>query len=260
MAKVERLRDLGVGRRDMCMIPPGNIKIEPGHNPRNYKLAENRAHLDELKANIRHRGVQVPLLVRYDPQTQEAVLVDGECRLRACLELVKEGHEIDAVPCSQVTAGNETQRLVLALTANTGKPLSQWEVGSAFQRLVGFGWDTAKIADQLGYSERFVTEAIRLADAPEDVKHLLSEGAVTPSLVQYHMSKAGGNLSMTIRAKVEEAKAKGKKTAKRSKSTPKPALHHVLREAWNTGKIEVDGKTIELPDAVVAWLASLIGE
>ncbi len=260
MSKVERLRDLGNGRRDLCMIDPRVLKIEPHFNPRNYRLPENRAHLDELKANIKIRGVQRPLDVRFDPQSESAIVVDGECRYRAVMELIKEGEEIESVPCVQVSGGNEVSRLELAITANTGKPLSKWEIGGAFQRLIGFGWDTGKIAERLGFQERFVKEAMEVADAPEDVKHLLSAGAVTPSLVQYHMKQSGENLSLTIRAKVEEAQRNGKKIAKRKKAEPKTSIWHVLREAWSTGKIEVNGKKHDLPDEVVLWIAMQIGE
>jgi ParB-like chromosome segregation protein Spo0J len=72
------------------------------------------------------RGVLQPLLVRFDPQQQCAILNDGECRLRAVLELIEEGVEIATIPILQVQGGNETERLVIALTANTGKPLSKW--------------------------------------------------------------------------------------------------------------------------------------
>lgn len=228
-ATIERLRDLGSGRRDAIMMDPRIIQIEKEHNPRSYHLKENIDHLAELKASIKVRGVLQPLLVRYDSQQQCAVLVDGECRLRAVLELIGEGVEIETIPILQVQGGNETERLVIALTANTGKPLSKWESGTAFKRLANFGWASAKIAEQLGYSERFIKEAIELTDAPEEVKHLLSEGAVTPSLVHYHMRKAGGNVTLSIRGEVEKAKAQGKKVAKRTKKTPESKLLTAVR-------------------------------
>ncbi len=221
MAQVQRLRDLGNGRRDAIMMDPKIILIEKDFNPREYSLSENREHLDELKASIKVRGVLQPLLVRFDVQKQAAILVDGECRLRAVLELIAEGTEIESVPTLQVSGGNEVERLVMALTANTGKPLSKWEAGTAFKRLANFGWESYEIAAELGYSERFVKEAIELTDAPEEVKHILSEGAVTPSLVRYHMRKSGGNLTLTIREEVAKAKARGKKTAKRTKKAPR---------------------------------------
>jgi ParB/RepB/Spo0J family partition protein len=230
MAKaIERLRDLGSGRRDAVMMDPKIIQIEKDYNPRSYHLKENIDHLEELKASIRVRGVLQPLLVRYDAQQQCAVLVDGECRLRAVLSLIEDGVEILTVPVLQVQGGNETERLVLSLTANTGKPLSKWESGTAFKRLANFGWSSAKIAEEIGYSERYVKEAIDLVDAPEEVKHLLSEGAVTPSLVRYHMQKRGGNLTLTIRDEVEKARAKGKKVAKRAKASPESKLLAAVR-------------------------------
>lgn len=261
MTQITRLRDLGSGRRDAIMMDPKIIVIEKGHNPRDYRLKENRDHLDELKASIRERGVLQPLLVRYDAQEQCGILVDGECRLRAVLELIAEKHPIEAIPTLQVQGGNETERLVLAITANTGKPLSKWEIGSAFKRLASFGWDTPKIAKELGFQERFVSEAIELTDAPEEVKHLLSEGAVTPSLVQYHMRKSGGSLTLTLREKVSEAKAKGKKTAKREKSKPKnPLLALVKSLLSEVAQEELDGdaKFVEVDRKKLRKLAELV--
>lgn len=219
MAKkdVTRLRDLKLSARDQFILDPAIIEIERGHNPRNYNLPENRAHLDELKASIKENGVLQPLLVRYEAESQSAVLVDGECRLRAVRELIKEGVEIVGLPAIQVAAGNEAERLCLALTANTGKPLSKWESGIAFNRLIKFGWDAAKISTKLGFSERFVNESMELSDAPEEVKMLLSERSVTPSLALDHIRKSGSGAVITLRAKVEEAKANGHKTAKRGK-------------------------------------------
>lgn len=216
-----RLRDLKVGVRDMIMLPPNAIRVEQGHNPRNYRLPENREHLEELKKSITAIGVQVPLLVRFDSGTKQAVLVDGECRLQAVLELVKEGVEIVSVPTIQVSGNNEADRLVLALTANTGKPLSKWEIGTAFKRLIGFGWPVEQISTRMGYSPRYVNECVELSDAPEEVKRLLSEEAVTPSLALKHIREDGTNSSAILNGKAQAARAKSpgtkKATAKRER-------------------------------------------
>lgn len=202
----------------MFTIPANCIKVEKGHNPRNYDLPENRAHLDELKASIRHVGTQVPLLVRFDTGTGQAILVDGECRLRANLELINEGCDIRGVPVIQVPGGNEADRLVLALTANTGKPLSKWEIGAAFQRLINFGWSNDDIAAKMGYAKRYVTEALELSDAPMEIKSLLSQQAVTPSLAISEIRKNGSGAVLTLRAAAESAKPgrNGHKIARRA--------------------------------------------
>ena len=223
----ERLRDLKTGSRDMFAIPPSMICVEEGHNPRNYALPENRAHLDELKRSIAQLGVLNPLWVRFDvPSAGEkktAVLVDGECRLRAVLELIAEGTEIRSVPVIQVEGKSETERLLLAITANTGKPLSKWELGEAFRRLLRFGWSEADVSKKTGYTARFVCEAVELADAPDEVKELLSSQAVTPSLALATLRTNGTQATAILKARVEVAKVNGQKTAKRDKAPTSPA-------------------------------------
>jgi ParB-like chromosome segregation protein Spo0J len=238
MSEVTRLRDLGVGRQDMVKLDPKTIVIEKGFNVRDYRLPENHDHLEELKAQIKQDGVRQPLWVRFDIATKQAILVDGECRLRSVLELIKEGVEIESVPVLQVQGGNEAERLVLSMTANTGKPLSKWESGNGFKRLVGYGWTEQSIASRLGYKERFVKEALGLADADEAVKGLLSERAVTPSLALDHIRKHGSNASITLRSKVEEAKANGKKTATREKKAPGKSLEALVKAMLKETGIE----------------------
>src|ERR1700677_550148 len=216
---VTRLRDLKTSARDQLMIDPRIIVVDEGHNPREYALAENRAHLDELKRSIRENGVLIPLLVRYDAARKAAVIVDGQCRLMATLELIAEGVEIDTVPTIQVPGGNESDRLLTAITANTGKPLSKWELGTAFQRLYKFGWDEKKIATKTGYEERFIREGMELADAPEEIKQLLSSQAVTPSLALAELRANGAAAVQTLQAAAKAVQSSGKKgPAKRSKA------------------------------------------
>jgi ParB-like chromosome segregation protein Spo0J len=237
--EVNRLRGLKESARDQLMIDPRIIVIEDGHNPRNYDLPENRAHLDELKQSIRVNGTLVPLLVRYDAGSKSAILVDGECRLRANLELIAEGAEIAAVPTIQVSGGNEAERLLTSITANTGKPLSKWELGTAFERLYKFGWSEDQIAAKTGYRLSFIAEARELADAPMEIKQLLSARAVTPSLALDELRANGAAAVQTLQAIASERKRSGKKgpaakpparTLKPVPPPPSPALIGVLRE------------------------------
>jgi len=222
--EITRLRDLKIGARDMFTVDPAVIVTEDKFNPRNYRLPENRAHLDELKDSIKSNGVLVPLLVRFDTATKTAILVDGECRLRAVRELIKEGVEIKGVPVIQVPGNNEADRLLTAITANTGKPLSKWELGGAFRRFAAYGWTPDEISVRTGYKARFITEAIELSDAPDDIKFLLSEQAVTPSLALSEIRKSGSGASLVLKQRVEEARSKGRKTVKRTIAPPKKTV------------------------------------
>lgn len=259
-----RLRDLKVGVTDLVTLDPSVIVVEDGHNPRNYNLPENRAHLDELKGSIKENGVQMPLAVRWDPETKRPILVDGECRLRAVLELIEEGEEIKGVPTFQVKCGNEAERLKMAITANTGKPLSKWEIGSAFQRLKNFGWSDEEIAKKTGYSLRFISESMELSDAPEEVKSLLSQRAITPSLALDHVRKSGSGSIITLRSAVvaAQSKRKGTKTvtAKRARVTKGITLNSeetkAVNEALQEAAIQKDKKCGELGEAALAIFAA----
>jgi ParB-like chromosome segregation protein Spo0J len=221
------LKQVGV-RRDYQMINPRQIEIEEGLNPRNYNLAENRAHLDELKLSIAEIGLIQPLIVRLNRETGKAILLDGECRWRAIMELIAEGHPLlsDAdVPCFPAPTGSndEASRLLTAITANTGKPLSKWELGGAFQRLYNHGWSHEKIATKTGYKETFIVESMELADAPDEVKQLLSSQAVTPALALSELRTNGAAAVTTLQAIATEHKATGKQgPAKRAKSKTLP--------------------------------------
>lgn len=208
--KVSRLKDLGMAR-DSIWIDPRTILIDDHFNPRDYSLPENHAHLDALKRSIRENGTLVPLLVRYDPERKAAVLVDGECRLRANLELIAEGVDIAKVPTSQVPGNNEVNRLITAISANTGKPLSKWELGGAFQRLYNKGLSHEEIATKTGYLEPFVVQCIELADAPDEVKQLLSSQAITPALALAELRTNGAAAVQTLQNIASEHKATGKK-------------------------------------------------
>jgi ParB/RepB/Spo0J family partition protein len=225
--QVSRLRDLRLSARDQFMLDPKIIVVEDGHNPRDYNIPENRAHLDDLKASIRENGTISPLWVRYDAERKAAVLVDGECRLRANLELISEGLEIEAVPCIQVPGGNEPDRLLLAVVANQNKPLSELELGGAFQKLTNFGWTPEKIAKKSGKSVAFINRSMELADAPQAVQEMVKQQEVTPTLAISEVRKNGAAAVGILRDKASAAKAKGQKTAKRERVTAPPVINLV---------------------------------
>lgn len=226
---VTRLRDLRLSARDQFMIDPRIIVVEDGHNPRDYNIPENRAHLDDLKASIRENGTISPLWVRYDAERRAAVLVDCECRLRANLELIAEGVEIEAVPCIQVPGGNEPDRLLLAVVANQNKPLSELELGGAFRKLFNFGWAIDKIAKKSGQSVSFINRSLELADAPQAVQEMVKQQEVTPALAISEVRKNGAKAVETLKAKATEARAKGHKTATRQRGAQPTVITTWLR-------------------------------
>lgn len=246
--EITRLNDLREGRRDLPMIDPRIIVIEKNFNPRDYRLPENRAHIDFLKESIKTNGFfpDKPLSVRFDRDERLPVLVDGECRLRATLELIKEGEEIKSVPCVQVQGNNEAERLMLAITSNTGKALSKLEAGAAYVRLQKYGWEIPEIARRCAVTVRHVNEAIELNDAPQDVKQLVSSKAVSPALALDEVRKSGSKAATTLRERVEQVKAKrgAKAVASRPRVTKQQADESTLLKLVKSLLKDVDAPAL----------------
>lgn len=197
---------------DTGYIAVEDIYVQPGFNARNFALPENRAHLDALKADIvAYGGIHTPIKVAFDPGSKAVELVDGESRYRAVKELNAEGHSFlilaTAAPRSKVT--DPIERVILSLSANTGKPFAQWEVGSAYEKLQLAGWSIATIAQRFNKSERYVRDAIDLAPAPEDIKVALSKGEITVAVALKAIRRNGSQASTVISQAVATAKANG---------------------------------------------------
>jgi hypothetical protein len=213
------------------MIDPRLIDIEPGFNARDYTLPENRAHLDRLKLLIIEAGrVNDPICVRLNRETGRATVIDGECRLRATLELIADGvypfTEAD-MPCYPAPPGSddEATRRFASLYANEGKSFSKWELGRGYQALFDLNISIPTIAKKTANSEAFVRECIELANAPDDLKQLLSSQAVSPAeAIRIVRSEDVPAAVSELQAAVQAKQAKGEKgPVKRAKAPSKAA-------------------------------------
>ena len=240
--EITRFRDFFSTRKDLGgFIDPRLIRIDKGHNPRDYRLPENRMHLDSLKISIASAGVLNPLQCRLDGG--QCILVNGECRLTAVLELIAEGHEIKTVPVMQVTADNEADRLVIAIATNTGKPLSEWELGGAFKRLRAFGWEDVDIAGKFGMTAQKVAKCIELEGMPIEVKQLLSERAITPALA-ISTIKGAKRARKTVSEATEELKSKAAKQKADGKKGPAKAAKGASKKDVAAAQWEIVGRSL----------------
>lgn len=214
-------------------LKPSEIKIETGFNVRDYSLAENIEHLNNLTGSIKAQGVLQPLWVRFEAADNSWYLVDGECRLRATLAAIKQGANIVEVPCKVVDGLNEIDRKIQSLTANSGKPLSKWEAGQGFKQLRGWGLTDEQIAVKVAATERFVREAIELASAPQAVKQMLSEGTVTPRLALKEVREHGTKAVAILADKVATAQANGQTVAKAERKTKEEDFIKITRALYN---------------------------
>jgi ParB family chromosome partitioning protein len=129
--------------------------------------------IKELAASIREVGILQPLVVRSTAEGFE--LIAGERRLRAAKEA-----GLDRVPVLIRRAG-ENESIELALVENLQREdLNPLETAAAYQALMeGFGLTKELLAQRLGKSRAAVTNTLRLAQLPEQIRALLEDGKLT---------------------------------------------------------------------------------
>ena len=228
-------------------LDPRKVKIQSGWNVRDMSSPDTREHIDTLKISILARGVDKPISVRYDRVSGVTTLVDGQCRLTACQELWEAGNRV-YVPAIRVT-GDEAELTAEALTSNTGRPLTQWEIGAGCRRLLKFGWSPTVIAQHICKSVRYVNEALALADAPLEAKEMLNEGTVTPGAV-LHAVKTQGDKAVKV---LKEAVAAKPKSAQATMNGPTKKPDPVTRPKKPSAAEQVAKKApavLELADAM----------
>ena len=162
-------------------IPIGALRQDPD-NVRTWDV-ESQADA-ELVADIRARGVLQNLVVRPDPDPalRTYLVMAGGRRLRACLELVREGHltEDDRVPCQVRFPDPETSEAAeISLAENLARvPLHPADQIEAFARLAETGMSAEAIGARFGYTERHVLQRLALAGVPKPIREAYRDGRV----------------------------------------------------------------------------------
>jgi ParB family chromosome partitioning protein len=146
-------------------------RIEP--NPENPRLLFEESALEELAASIREHGVLQPILVR--PLHREAShdgyqLVAGERRWRAA-----KLAGLQAIP-ALVEELDDDAALEIAVIENLQREdLSPLEEATMYEKMVrDHGYSIRKLAQKLGKDKGYLENRLRLADAPDEIKALVS--------------------------------------------------------------------------------------
>jgi ParB family transcriptional regulator, chromosome partitioning protein len=173
----------GLGRGLSALIATGEsvggLKFEElpvtaiSPNTRQPRRSFPEAGIRELAASIREVGILQPLVVRTTEGGFE--LIAGERRLRAAREA-----GLDRVPVL-IRNADENESVELALVENLQREdLNPLETAAAYQALMdGFGLTKEQLAQRLGKSRAAVTNTLRLAQLPDQVRAMLAEGKVT---------------------------------------------------------------------------------
>ncbi len=138
-------------------------------NPENPRLLFEESALDDLAASIREHGVLQPILVRPFGHDQYQ-LVAGERRWRAARQA-----GLDTVP-ALVEELDDDAALEIAVIENLQREdLSPLEEATMYEKMVrDHGYSIRKLAQKLGKDKGYLENRLRLADAPEEIRALVS--------------------------------------------------------------------------------------
>lgn len=142
-------------------------RIEP--NPDQPRMTWNEEGLDELAASVREHGVLQPILVRPLPAGRYQ-LIAGERRWRAA---TKAG--LTQIPAMIEEIDDDTALEIAIIENLQREDLSPVDEALMFERMTTeHGYSVRKLAQKLGKDKGYIENRLRLADAPAEIKQLVS--------------------------------------------------------------------------------------
>ena len=141
-------------------------RISP--NPNQPRLLFEQQSLDELTASIKEHGVLQPILVR--PVLNGFQLIAGERRWRA-----SKAAGLATVPALIEEMDDETAMEVAIIENLQRDDLTPLDESLMYARMIReHGYSVRKLASKLGKDKGYLENRLRLADAPEEIKQLVS--------------------------------------------------------------------------------------
>ena len=136
-------------------------------NPAQPRLSYEEDSLTELADSIREHGVLQPILVR--PVGNQYELIAGERRWRASRMAQRE-----SIPAIVVEFDDETALEVSIIENLQREDVTPLEEASMFRKMTDLGYSVRQLAQKIGKDKGYVENRMRLADAPPEIRELVS--------------------------------------------------------------------------------------
>ena len=227
----------GVRHVDVARITP---------NPEQPRLAMEQSSLDELAASIREHGVLQPILVR-PLENGEFQLIAGERRWRASMAA-----GLTTIPALVEEIDDDTALEISIIENLQREDLSPLDEAAMYERMVrDHGYSVRRLAQKLGKDKGYLENRLRLADAPPEVRELVSLRKDTLShayeLMKVEDPKKRKRLAAQVaRGELTLIKLRDKIEGRPSRSAPGPGDEELEAAPGVTGD-----ETAE--DAAAAW-------
>ncbi|HEY8870213.1 MAG TPA: ParB/RepB/Spo0J family partition protein [Candidatus Limnocylindrales bacterium] len=165
-AIISLLSSEDVGRSVGVRVIPVD-RITP--NPEQPRMAIDQDTLLELSASITEHGVLQPILVR-PLGNNEYQLIAGERRWRASLQA-----GLATIPALVEEIDDDTALEISIIENLQREDLSPLEEAAMYARMVHeHGYSVRKLAQKLGKDKGYLENRLRLADAPDEIRELVS--------------------------------------------------------------------------------------
>lgn len=138
-------------------------------NPEQPRLAFDEATLEELASSIREHGVLQPILVRPRDDGRYQ-LIAGERRWRA-----SRIAGVPNIPALVEDIDDETALEISIIENLQREDISPLDEAAMYDRMIReHGYSIRKLAEKLGKDKGYLENRLRLADAPDEVRELVS--------------------------------------------------------------------------------------
>jgi len=218
-------------------------------NPQQPRLAFNQDTLDELAASIREHGVLQPILVR-PTGVNRYQLVAGERRWRASKQA-----GLETIPALIEEIDDDTALEISIIENLQREDISPLDEAAMYDRMVReHGYSIRKLADKLGKDKGYLENRLRLADAPPEIRELVSLRKDTLShayeLMKVDDPKKRRRLADQVaRGELTLIKLRDKIEGRRSR--PTRVADDIEIDDVNHTNGHTNGHALELEDAVV---------
>ena len=138
-------------------------------NPENPRVVFDEAALEELAASVREHGVLQPVLIR-PHGTNRYQLVAGERRWRAARLA-----GLASIPALIEELDDDTALEISIIENLQREDLSPLEEASMYDRMIKeHGYSVRRLAQKLAKDKGYLENRLRLADAPKEIRDLVS--------------------------------------------------------------------------------------
>ena len=142
-------------------------RVDP--NPNQPRLVMDQGNLDELTASVKEHGVLQPVLVRPLPGSRYQ-LVAGERRWRAATAAGQE-----TIPALIEDIDDDTALEISVIENLQREDLSPMDEAIIYDKMIHqHGYSIRRLAQKLGKDKGYLENRLRLADAPKEIRDLVS--------------------------------------------------------------------------------------